>query len=316
MPELPSDFWTGWIITLTVTSLAGLGWLIYSVYFAADTEQDSPVWDGELREGEHPAPLWWFWLIFVSLVISVLYLMLYPGLGSHAGALRWSQGGQLESSMATFENAFGPTRRRVAGTNIEELSKDPALMASARRVYDRECAVCHGYDAKGASPYFPDLTDDAWQWGGSAEQIEQSIRNGRHAVMVGWLQVLGEDGVDQLTDYTLALSRGAAENHAGGTVWLQFCSACHGADGTGNPLLGAPDLARGVYLYGGDIDAIRHSIAVGRSGQMPAFGERLDDTQVRLLVALLTTISDRSRQGLPASDTLPDPRSDDADHAT
>ena len=316
MPELPSDFWTGWIITLTVTSLAGLGWLIYSVYFAADTEQDSPVWDGELREGEHPAPIWWFWLIFISLVISVLYLMLYPGLGSHAGALRWSQGGQLESSMATFESEFGPTRRRVAGTNVEDLSKDAALMASAQRVYDRECAVCHGYDAKGASPYFPDLTDDAWQWGGSAEQIEQSIRDGRHAVMVGWLQVIGEDGVDQLTDYTFALSRGAAQNHPGQATFLQFCAACHGADGSGNPLLGAPNLVRGIYLYGDDIEAIRHSIAVGRSGQMPAFGERLDDTQVRLLVALLTMLSDRSRQGPTTSDTLPALRSDGADHAT
>ena len=290
--ELPSDFWTGWIATLTVASLAGLGWLIYSVYFAADThaEQDSPVWDGELREGEHPAPIWWFWLIFGSLVISVLYLMLYPGLGSHAGALRWSQGGELGSSIEAFESEFGLARRLAAETAIEELSQDRALMASAQRVYDRNCAVCHGYDAKGLTPYFPDLTDDAWQWGESAEQIEQSIRDGRHAVMIGWLQVLGEDGVDQLADYTLALSRRAAENHAGQTAYQQFCAACHGADGTGNPLLGAPDLTDAVHLYGGDIEAIRHSIAIGRNGQMPAFGERLDDTQVRLLVALLTTL--------------------------
>ena len=322
MAELPSDFWTGWIATLTVVSLAGLGWLIYSVYFAADTqsEEDSPVWDGELREGAHPAPLWWFWLIFVSLVISVLYLMLYPGLGSHAGALRWSQGGELERSIEAFDSEFATARRLVAEANIEELSQDRALMASAQRVYDRHCAVCHGYDSKGLTPYFPDLTDDAWQWGGSAEQIEQSIRQGRHAVMVGWRQVVGEDGVDQLTDYTLALSRGAAQSHPPGdpgrTAWLQFCAACHGPDGTGNPLLGAPNLTDGVYLYGGDIDAIRHSIAVGRNGQMPAFGERLDDTQIRLLVALLTTLSDRSRQGPPTSDTLPDLRSDGADHAT
>ena len=318
MAELPSDFWTGWIATLTVVSLAGLGWLIYSVYFAADTqsEQDSPVWDGELREGAHPAPLWWFWLIFVSLVISVLYLMLYPGLGSHAGALRWSQGGELERSIGAFDNEFGSARRLVAEANIEELSQDRALMASAQRVYDRNCAVCHGYDAKGLTPYFPDLTDDAWQWGGSAEQIEQSIRDGRHAVMVGWLEVIGKDAVDQLTDYTLALSQGAAENHTGQTAFHQFCAACHGADGTGNPLLGAPNLVGGVYLYGADIEAIRHSIALGRNGQMPAFGERLDDTQIRLLVALLTTLSDRSRQGPPTSDTLPDLRSDRAGHAT
>jgi len=29
------------------------------------------------------------------------------------------------------------------------------------------------------------------------------------------------------------------------------------------------------------------TIAIGRNGEMPAFGERLDETQIRLLVALL-----------------------------
>ncbi len=295
MPELPSDFWTGWIATITVASLIGLGWLVYSIYFSTDTpaEQTPPVWDGDLREGEHPAPMWWFWLIFVSLVISVVYLMLYPGLGSYAGALKWSQGGELGASIRAFETEFGDARRLIAGTDMETLSRDPALMTSAQRVYDRNCAVCHGYDAKGLTPYFPDLTDDAWQWGGTAEQIEQSIRSGRNAVMIGWLQVLGQDGVDQLAEYTLALSRGAAEGHGGQTAYLQFCAACHGTDGAGNPLLGAPNLVDDVHLYGGDVEAIRHSIAVGRNGQMPAFGARLDDTQIKLLVALLTPEEDR-----------------------
>ena len=296
MPELPNEFWTGWISAITITSLLGLGWLIYSVYFSPDAPSEKgrqPIWDGDLREGEHPAPMWWFWLIFVSLVISVVYLMLYPGLGSYAGALKWSQGGELDASITAFETEFGDARRLVARTDLEILSKDPALMASAQRVYDRNCAVCHGYDAKGLTPYFPDLTDDAWQWGGTAEQIEQSIRSGRNAVMIGWLQVLGQAGVDQLADYTLALSREAAEGHVGQTTYLQFCAACHGADGAGNPLLGAPNLVDDVHLYGGDVEAIRHSIAVGRNGQMPAFGARLDDTQIKLLVALLTPEEDR-----------------------
>ena len=295
MAELPGDFWAGWIAIITVVSLAGLGWLVYSVYFSADAspEQASPVWDGDLREGEHPAPMWWFWLILVSLVISVVYLMLYPGLGSYAGAVKWSQGGELAGSIASYEHEFAAARERVVATAVDELADDPALMASAQRVYDRNCAVCHGYDAKGVTPWFPDLTDDAWQWGGDPTQVEQSIRGGRSAVMVGWLPVVGEDGVSQLADYTLALSRGEADSHAGRTAYLQFCAACHGGDGTGNPLLGAPDLTDGVYLYGGDLKAVRHSIAAGRNGEMPAFGERLDDAQIKLLVALLARRPDR-----------------------
>ena len=69
---------------------------------------------------------------------------------------------------------------------------------------------------------------------------------------------------------------------------MQFCTACHGADGLGQPLLGAPGLADAIYLYGGDLPALAVSIRDGRNGEMPAFGERLDDAQIRLLVAWLT----------------------------
>jgi cytochrome c oxidase cbb3-type subunit 3 len=68
---------------------------------------------------------------------------------------------------------------------------------------------------------------------------------------------------------------------------MQFCASCHGVDGAGNPALGAPNLADDVWLYGDDETAIRQSIAQGRTGQMPAYGDRLDSTQIKLLVALL-----------------------------
>ena len=105
--------------------------------------------------------------------------------------------------------------------------------------------------------------------------------------MVGWEAALGEPAIDALTDYTLALSQGEAQGHPAEVPYMQYCAACHGADGGGNPMLGAPDLTDDASLYGQSPAAIRHSIAHGRSGEMPAFGERLDDTQIRLLVAWL-----------------------------
>jgi cytochrome c oxidase cbb3-type subunit 3 len=51
--------------------------------------------------------------------------------------------------------------------------------------------------------------------------------------------------------------------------------------------LGAPSLKDPEWLYGGSLDDVRASIAEGRNGQMPAFGERLDETQVKLLAAWL-----------------------------
>jgi cytochrome c oxidase cbb3-type subunit 3 len=46
-------------------------------------------------------------------------------------------------------------------------------------------------------------------------------------------------------------------------------------------------LSDDIWLYGGDFETIKASIANGRFGIMPAFGHRLDDVQIKLLIALL-----------------------------
>lgn len=294
MSDMPSGFWSGWVAVLTIVSLVGLGWLIFSVYFSPTDEHEGeggPVWDDNLREGSHPAPIWWFWLILASMVFSVIYLMLYPGLGAYKGALKWSQGGHVEESMERFDDQFGGVRRLIVDANLETLQADPAMMRSAQRIFDRNCAVCHGYEAEGQADHFPNLADETWQWGGSAAQIEQSIRAGRNAVMVGWAQVLGADGVNNVTEYIGVLGSSGAEGHPGQVQYNQFCVACHLPDGSGNAALGAPNLVDDDWLYGDSGDAIRHSIADGRAGEMPAFDQRLDDTQIKLLVALLAQSS-------------------------
>jgi cytochrome c oxidase cbb3-type subunit 3 len=293
MSDLPSDFWSGWITVVTLVSLAGLAWIVFSVYSTEagshDDAEAEPVWDENLREGSNPPPLWWFWLILSTMVFSVIYLMLYPGLGSFQGALKWSQGGRLNDSIETYEAEFGGVRSLIAGAQIDTLQADAALMRSAQRIFDRNCAVCHGYEAQGQADLFPDLTDDEWQWGGAVAQIEQSIRGGRLAVMVGWEQVLGgQAGVQNVAEYIRVLGTTGADGHVGQSSYNTFCLACHAADGTGNPLLGAPSLVDDVWLYGSHDDALFSSIANGRAGEMPAFADRLDDTQIRLLIALLT----------------------------
>ena len=289
MPELPSGFWGGWIAVLTIVSLAGLTWFAISVYNAkAEPEHDAPVWDENLRKDANPAPVWWYWLLFSMLIVSVVYLMLYPGLGPYRGLLKWSAGGRLAESEASYQAKFGERRRTIVDGRLATLHGDSRVMASAKRVYDRNCAVCHGYDAAGQASLFPDLTDDVWQWGGTPDQIENTIRNGRTAVMPGWSSILDEASAENVAGYVLALGAGAAQEHAGRAQYEQICGACHGLTGEGNAALGAPNLVDGVWLYGGSLEAIQESIVNGRTGIMPAFGERLDSTQVRLLVALLT----------------------------
>lgn len=291
MADLPADFWSGWIIVLAVLGFAGLAWLVLSVYFmpaAHEHDEEDLVWDDNLREGNNPAPLWWFWMILAAMVFSVLYLMLYPGLGSYAGAFKWSQGGQYEDHAEDFAEEYAGRRAELLAMSREELAAQPALMDVAQTLFSDNCAACHGTTASGQANLFPNLRNAAWQWGGSAEQIEQTIRNGRTAVMIPWQAVLGDEGVNNVAGFVQTLASGGVDGHAGQAQYLQLCIACHGATGDGNPLLGAPSLRDDEWLYGSDIEQLRTTISAGRNGQMPAFGSRLDDLQIKLLVAWLT----------------------------
>lgn len=291
MTELPTGFWSGWVLVLTVVGSAGLLWLVLDIYLGNRDEAghaaDAPSWDGDLAEGSNPAPLWWFWLILSMMVFSVVYLMLYPGLGSFEGAFHWSQQEQLHQHQALFDTENAQQRSDLLALPIASLQQDGMAMASARRLFRDNCAACHGAEANGLAGLFPNLRDGDWNWGGTAEQIEQTIRNGRIAVMVPWQPILGDAGVEAVSAYVKVIGTPAAEGHAGQMQFNQFCIACHGATGDGNALLGAPRLNDDIWLYGGDDASIRASIAGGRNGQMPAFAGRLDDLQVRLLVAWL-----------------------------
>jgi cytochrome c oxidase cbb3-type subunit 3 len=95
--------------------------------------------------------------------------------------------------------------------------------------------------------------------------------------------------VAQLARYVSNLATGgqAGEGTEEHEVFERYCAVCHGRTATGNPVIGAPNLTDRVWIYGGSNDALTNTIANGRNGVMPPFQKRLDDTQVRLLVAWL-----------------------------
>jgi cytochrome c oxidase cbb3-type subunit III len=292
MADLPSDFWGGWIAVITVVSLIGLGWLVYGVYFSrnSDAYVAHQVWDENLREGNAAAPLWWFWLIVALLAVTVIYLILYPGLGSYRGVLQWSQGGRIAESTQRYDELFGAARAKIAATDAAVLGSDAAVLRSASSVFRNHCAACHGEDAGGQANLFPNLSDSDWQWGGDVPQLEQTITSGRQAVMPPWQAVLGDAGVAQVADYVISLAgngTGEVAPSEGKKLYELYCTACHGSDGGGLAALGAPALNDGAWLYGGSSSAVRTSISAGRNGAMPAFGARLDPAQIKMLVAWL-----------------------------
>ena len=293
MADLPGDFWSGWIIVLTLVSFCVIAWLIWSVYFSPtphpeEEHENEPVWDNNLREGNAPAPMWWFWFVLGATVFSVGYLMLYPGLGSFSGTLNWSQDARVRNSHSNYENQFAAARAEIVDAALTDLQSDPGMMATAERIFQRECSACHGKSATGQISLFPNLLDSEWQWGGSPEQIEQTLRGGRQANMLAWQGTIEPAAIEQVAEYVLQMHEGSDNSHPGQTTYTTYCVACHGADGSGNIMLGAPALNDNIWLYGNELNDVLESITNGRQGMMPAFDQRLDDAQIRLVVAWLT----------------------------
>jgi cytochrome c oxidase cbb3-type subunit 3 len=290
------------LITLgAVAMIVGALWLIWWTSRgsgAVAPQSTTHVWDDDLTEYNNPLPRWWLWLFLITIVFGIVYFALYPGLGNFKGALGWTEVGAWRAEHGAAEHAFDARFASLQDKSLNDLSQDPAAMAAARNLFALNCSGCHGSDARGAKG-FPNLTDGDWLWGGSEDTIYQTISLGRDGVMPAWGTVLGDKGVEQVEAYVLSLSgrdlgtpAASAQLAASGkTTFETLCSACHGLDGKGNPLLGAPNLTDRVWLHGGSVADIRETIANGRTNHMPAQLERLGATKVRLLGAYVLAVS-------------------------
>jgi cytochrome c oxidase cbb3-type subunit 3 len=179
--------------------------------------------------------------------------------------------------------------------SVEALAKNEKAVKMGQRLFSTNCTVCHGADAGGGHGY-PNLRDSDWLYGGSGEQIKTTITGGRQGAMPAWEPVIGEEKVQQAAAYVKALSEHRADDASvvpGKEVFGTYCAACHGANGDGNTMIGAPRLNDHVWLYGGDLPTIAQSIREGRQGKMPAHGELLSEERIQLLAAYVYSLSNK-----------------------
>ena len=290
-----ASFWSMWIIILTSITIVGLIWILFANRKAEqqpDEKTTGHEYDG-IEEYDNPLPAWWFYMFVLTIVWGVGYLVIYPGMGNFPGLLGWTQLGQHSNEVAVADEKYRAMRDRYLALPVEEIASDPAVRKMGMRMFGNNCAQCHGGDAKG-SYGFPNLADGDWIFGGTAADIKASITNGRQAAMPAWGSIIGDQGVSDVTAYVLSINGREADEAkaaAGEKVYQTYCVACHGADGTGNPALGAPNLKNGIWLYGGNAEQISHSVRAGRNGLMPAHKDMLSEDKIHILAAYVYGLS-------------------------
>ena len=300
MSDFTSNFWSIFIAAITLVSIvACLLLLWFSGKARAMTAHDNTtghIWDGDLREMNNPLPRWWVWLFVLTVVFSLVYLVLYPGLGNYAGTLAWSSTGQHAAEMQKGEREVAPLYARFASMKTDALARDPQAMAIGERLFMNNCSQCHASDGRG-SKGFPDLTDSDWIHGGTPEKILETLVQGRIGNMPPLAAAVGTpDDVKNVAHYVLSLSGSPSDSvrAALGKTKFAACGACHGADGKGNPALGAPNLTDNIWLHGYGENAIVAIINNGKVNQMPAQSDKLGAAQLQVLSAYVWGLSNKS----------------------
>ncbi|MBY7806718.1 cytochrome-c oxidase, cbb3-type subunit III [Vibrio fluvialis] len=324
-----TTFWSLWITVITLGTLLGcaflLVWCLKDKMGVEEGVDMGHEYDG-IREINNPLPKWWTYLFVSTFFFAAVYLTLYPGLGNFKGVLGWQSSDQrvrsLEESKASIAAAqenktlvqyakelddadiyFGEAFKRLAykdgGSDlrpIPEIAADSDALKVGQRLFLQNCSQCHGSDARGQKG-FPNLTDNAWLYGGEPDAIVTTIRHGRIGQMPAWKDALGEQGVQEVVSYALSLSGrsvNAREAEAGKARFV-VCAACHGTDGKGNPAVGAPDLTDQDWLFGDSRAAVTETVSNGRSGVMPAWIDILGEDKVQLVAAYVWSLSNSDK---------------------
>jgi cytochrome c oxidase cbb3-type subunit 3 len=297
--DFTSSFWPLFISVITVLGILGcaiLLWVTNKTKVQATQDMSTGhVWDGDLREMNNPLPRWWVWMFIITIVFSVAYLIIYPGMGAYQGKLGWTQIGQFEAEMAKAEEVTKPLYDKFMAMSVEEVAADEQGVAIGGRLFLNNCAQCHGSDARG-SKGFPNLTDNDWLYGGEPETIKATLTNGRMGMMPPMAAMVGsEEDVKNVANYVLSLSNSqhdAARVELGKEKFM-VCAACHGAEGKGNPMMGAPNLTDGIWLHGAGEKNIIAMINNGKTNQMPAQADKLSEAQIHVLTAYVWGLSNK-----------------------
>jgi cytochrome c oxidase cbb3-type subunit 3 len=281
-------------------------------YGSAQGQKGDPAttghsWDG-IQEFDNPMPRWWVWIFILCVIWAFGYWVFYPAwpgmTKATSGVLGYSSRSEVVQEIAAFEERHDALFAQILETEPGELENNEDLhrfaVNAGASVFAAQCSQCHGAGGAGVQASgFPNLLDDDWLWGGTHDDIVQTVTWGirneeyldsRYSQMpaYGRDELLSEEEIRQTAQFVLSLS--GAEHDAdmaavGAEIYDINCSSCHGVEGEGDQFIGAPTLNDQIWLYGGSPETIYESIYNARFGVMPGFENRLRDAEIRAVAA-------------------------------
>ncbi|MCT8267941.1 cytochrome-c oxidase, cbb3-type subunit III [Afifella sp. JA880] len=267
------------------------------------TETTGHEWDG-IKELNNPLPQWWLYIFYGCTIFALVYVVLYPAIplikSGTDGILGWHSRSAIARELTAVEESRQAVMNQIRDTPLEEIRTNDELMQVAFRggesAFKVNCVQCHGSGAEGGYGY-PNLNDDAWIWGGTLEDIHTTLQHGVRyeqddETRISEMPAFGRDGlldssqIEQVANYVRSLSgleHDGALAEEGAQVFTDNCAVCHGENGQGQHMLGAPALNDQVWLYSPDLEQIESQVDNPKHGVMPAWSGRLSEVTIKQL---------------------------------
>ena len=251
---------------------------------------------------------------YASIAFIIGYVVIYPAIpmfdsynkgdvvegsvikgGITKGVTGWTAIGEYKAALAEVEAVRKPYEDKIAAMSAKEILADEGLSTyvehSGKVIFGDNCAACHGTGGAGNVGY-PVLADDDWLFGGTIEQIQTTITNGRKGMMTAHGATLSEAEIDTLANYVVGMSEGQPDEKGKALFQSKACFACHGMNAKGMAALGSANLTDGIWRFdeADKLASAKRTISHGvnapgdtqtRNAEMPSFKDKLSEADIK-----------------------------------
>ena len=127
-------------------------------------------YDG-IRELDNDLPPWWKWLFYITIIVSVVYMIRIFVFQSDD----LIQASEYNNEMAAAQASM-PAKTATEAVFTVELLTDDASLAAGQETWTKICSVCHLIDGGGLVG--PNMTDNYWIHGNTVQDLFNVVTNG------------------------------------------------------------------------------------------------------------------------------------------
>lgn len=172
--------------------------------------------------------------------------------------------------------------------NIQSYPPRPPSAERGEPIYQANCATCHGVDGEGVVPGARNFNDLDYMRGEAPASFYAATTEGR-GEMPAFRGRLSSDEIWDVVFYIWRFSTDGETLALGEHLYEVNCTACHGANGSGE-VLGATDLSD-LRLMASKAPRDFYLITTQGKGSMPAWQGRLSQNERWAVIDYLRTFS-------------------------